>query len=75
MAINFEKLDDKTVTVSVPGAFILLDKNGRGWGAKGYFNGGADLTVGHKYTDPESAYYALKDKLAIAVSKLMLVEL
>ena len=76
MTINFEVIDEITVTITEAGSyFILLDKNERGWGAKGYFNGGADIMVGHKYTTYEAAYYALKDEVASAVGKLLAVEL
>lgn len=76
MAINFERLDEKAVMVTEPGShFILIDKTERGWGAKGYFNGGADISVGHKFPTYEAAYDALKDKVAGAITKLLVVEL
>ncbi|EBA0126135.1 hypothetical protein EW589_19865 [Salmonella enterica subsp. enterica serovar Typhimurium] len=76
MAINFEIVDETTTTVTEPGSyFILIDRNERGWGAKGYFNGGANIMVGHKYSTYEAAYYALKDKVASAAGKLLAVEM
>lgn len=76
MAINFEKLDDTAYMVVESGSyFILLESNVRGWGAKGYFNGGADISVGHKYQSHEDAYQALKEKVESAIGKLSAVQL